>query len=244
MPFNTLVPGVAAHLQVQRAQAQGQGPGDGIQQVIGQVEELQLLQCLGRRQRRRGAGGLCGALGVRGAEVTPFLHSWARLLGLRQVPGPELGASGTAHLLPLDAEGTAAVAERHEVAQQCQGDSGRSKQGAGTAGKQASRTFWPSSTPLLSEGTFPSEKSPEKKNNLQMLNLDQIWRARLGDTWTSMRRVTGTMEKVVRVSVTAGVSASLTALSVPPLGLPPGLPGPLNGQPRGPYPCHAFSPSC
>lgn len=150
MRFNTLVPGAAAHLQVQRAQAQGQGPGDGIQQVIGQVEELQLLQYLGRRQRTRGAGGLSGALGVRGAEVTPFLHSWARLLGLRQVPGPELGASGTAHLLPLDAEGTAVVAERHEVAQQCLGDSGRSKQGARMAGKQASRTFLPSfNTPAI-----------------------------------------------------------------------------------------------
>ena len=69
----------------------------------------------------------------------------------------------------------------------------------------------------------------------------------MGDTRTSVRRVTGTMEKVVHVSVTAGVSASLTALSVPRTptpGLPPGLPGPLNGQPRGPYPCHAFSPSC
>ena len=73
--------------------------------------------------------------------------------------------------------------------------------------------------------------------SLQMLNLDQIWRAPMGDTRTSIRRAAGTMGKIVRVSVTAGVSVSLTALSVPPLGLSPGLPGPLSGQPRGPYLC-------
>ena len=88
--------------------------------------------------------------------------------------------------------------------------------GQGWLGSRPAGHSGPASTPLLSEGTFPSEKSPEKKNNLQMLNQDQIWRARLGDTRTSVRRVTGTMEKVVYVSVTAGVSASLTALSVPP----------------------------
>lgn len=90
------------------------------------------------------AGGLCGAQGVRGADVTPLLHSWARLLGLSQVPGSELGASGMVHLFPPAAEGTAAAAEGHEGAQQCRGDSGRSKQGAGMAGKQAGRTFGPS----------------------------------------------------------------------------------------------------
>lgn len=50
--FPGVTEGVAFHgldhviLQVQRAQAEGQRPRDGIQHVVGQVEKLQLLQRL------------------------------------------------------------------------------------------------------------------------------------------------------------------------------------------------------
>lgn len=164
--------------------------------------------------------------------MTPFLRSWARLLGPSQALGPELGAPGMVHLLPLDAEEQLLQLRAMKGLSGVGGMPGGASKGQGWLGNRPAGHSGPASTSLLSEGTFPSEKSPEKKKSPQMLNVDQIWKARLGDTQASIRRAAGMAERVCMWVWQVGVRLTHSSLHSP-TGTAPRLPGPLSGQPGG-----------
>lgn len=89
------------------------------------------------------------------------------------------------------------------------------------------------------------QKGLSQMKSLQMLHLEQLWRAWSGNTRTSVMRATGTMEAdCICECDRAGVSISSTPLFTSSLELSPGLfLALLSGQPRGPYLCHVLSPS-
>lgn len=169
----------AAHLQVQRAQAQGQGPGDGLQQVVGQVEEPQPLQRLGRRKKAVGPwqGGV--------ADVTPETQLWARLCAgaVGDTPSLRSAQALTGCRREAAAGGAAAGGVRRSPSA---ADEEWARSGLGCKGGQGGISAPPQL--LCYQKGFPQMRS------LQMLNLEQLCRARSGNIQTSRRRATGTHE--------------------------------------------------